>query len=369
MQPEENTVFNTFVCIEAGVKEIYVTVFRNDKPVISRSYPYGSSDLKNGKAIGMAFRWFGKDIESNQDVVEEDGVSVYVGEQDYTVVAKTESGYSSRSASDLIVDALEMIKSKIDEESKNVFKDPDTPFTWKNTKVGITSRTNMTFPLKAILEKVFGESYCDAVFVNHCLTTISGYSECHQMVGSGVAADPVKLDCSSSHPSTKTLRFVDSAYKGEKKEDEIIVTPERVAYALNDFMKNPTLFNDVDPIQISLIGMGSSICFFDNKILKHTLHVFPPMDPCTSMPLYFELYAKNTKVREVMNMSIELSKELCLPREVIKPNRITLSFAYSRHVLTVTYVYDKKGERVVEAVFIPLPKSFVENINTRGNKQ
>ena len=27
MQPEENTVFNTFVCIEAGVKEIYVTVF------------------------------------------------------------------------------------------------------------------------------------------------------------------------------------------------------------------------------------------------------------------------------------------------------------------------------------------------------
>ena len=90
---------------------------------------------------------------------------------------------------------------------------------------------------------------------------------------------------------------------------------------------------------------------------------------CTSMPLYFELYAKNTKVREVMNMSIELSKELCLPREVIMPNRITLSFAYSRHVLTVTYVYDKKGERVVEAVFIPLPKSFVENINTRGNKQ
>ena len=56
-------VFNTFVCIEAGVKEIYVTVFRNDKPVISRSYPYGSSDLKNGKAIGMAFRWFGKDID------------------------------------------------------------------------------------------------------------------------------------------------------------------------------------------------------------------------------------------------------------------------------------------------------------------
>ena len=57
----------------------------------------------------------------------------------------------------MIVDALEMIKSKIDEESKNVFKDPDTPFTWKNTKVGITSRTNMTFPLKAILEKVFGD--------------------------------------------------------------------------------------------------------------------------------------------------------------------------------------------------------------------
>lgn len=364
MQKEEAS-FNTFVCIEAGIKEMYVIVVRDDKAVINLSYPYDSNEKAIGKATGKAVMWFGKNIESgdNQKQIERDNetgdVCVYAGDNDCTIMEK--NGTNPRSSSSLIQEALEFIKGEVEKKSKEVFEDS---LDWKKTKVGITSRTDMTYQLKSIMKKVFKESSREVVFVTHCLTAIPGDYDCYEIEGFGIAKDHVEVDLSGDNPK-KSVTLVDSTYESYKpKGGEMMVTPEKVAWALNSFMKKRKSFNDVDPIQISLIGMGSSKCFYNNQLLQDSIRLLPPKDPCTSIPLFFEFVATNSKVRAITSTSMKLSKEMCLPTEVITSKVITLTFAYSNHTLSITYDYDLNNKKKQEVVSVNLPKSILDVLST-----
>ena len=362
-------IINTFVCIEAGAKEIHVSVFRNDESLINHSYPYDSGKLENGKAIGKAVMWFGKDLDNvdNRSLLEEengkDGVYVFRGEEECIIVTKDGDKRSTQKSSSLIEEALQFIKSEIDMESKTVFTDTNAPFDWKNTKVGITSRLTMTFQLKDIMKRVFKESNCEVVFVNYCLTAISEDYNCYRIVGFGISKEPVEVDLSNGSPK-KSITLVDSTCGYESKEDATVVTPEMVAGALNGFLKKRSRFNDVDPIRISLLEMKSVKCIYDSRFLQDSLELLPPKDPCTSIPLVFQLYAVNTNVKQIVSTSIELSKELCLPTEAITSKAITLSFTYAEHVLTVSCVYDWYHQKQEVQMDLPLPEEFVQCINT-----